>query len=251
MPFLRGAHAPGVLVPAGAHQVGYWGRSVSFSSRTAEEARPFFELLEGAPDPVFVTDRHSQLVAWNKAVERLLGFPAEQALGLSCAGLMQGCDASGNRYCSEHCPLVDMAGRMEVVRHFDLRLRTKDGPALYVDINILQLTAPAPHHFYLVHILKPSDRDQRVPMSREEPEVAPRSVLASARESPDARVRKLTQREVEILGLVAAGRTSAEIASWLHISTLTVRNHTQNILDKLEVHSKAEAVAFAFQKHLV
>ena len=137
------------------------------------------------------------------------------------------------------------------MRHFDLRLRAKDRPPIYVDVNVLQLAAPPPHHFYLVHILKPSDRETRPAVAREETEAAPRAALMSARESPDARARKLTQREVEILGLVAAGRTSAEIASLLHISTLTVRNHTQNILDKLEVHSKAEAVAFAFQKHLV
>jgi DNA-binding NarL/FixJ family response regulator len=56
---------------------------------------------------------------------------------------------------------------------------------------------------------------------------------------------------VEILGLIAAGRTTPEIAASLYISALTVRNHTQNILDKLEVHSKAEAVAFAFQKHII
>jgi DNA-binding CsgD family transcriptional regulator len=41
------------------------------------------------------------------------------------------------------------------------------------------------------------------------------------------------------------------MASRLHISRLTARNHLQNILDKLEVHSKSEAVAFAFQKRLV
>lgn len=75
--------------------------------------------------------------------------------------------------------------------------------------------------------------------------------MQSARESPDARARRLSQREVEILGLIAAGRTTPEIADFLHISALTVRNHTQKILDKLEVHSKAEAVAFAFQKGIV
>ena len=55
---------------------------------------------------------------------------------------------------------------------------------------------------------------------------------------------------VAILGILAAGRTTAEIAAILHISTLTARNHIQNILDKLEVHSKAEAVSFAFQNRL-
>jgi DNA-binding NarL/FixJ family response regulator len=51
--------------------------------------------------------------------------------------------------------------------------------------------------------------------------------------------------------MLAAGRTTPEIADRLHISTLTARNHIQNILDKLELHSKAEAVAFAFQKGLL
>jgi DNA-binding CsgD family transcriptional regulator len=224
---------------------------VSLEPRIAEEVRPLVDLLEGSPDAVFVTDRQNRIVAWNRSAERLLGFAAHEALGMSCSALMEGCDSSGNRYCSESCPLVGMAGRGEVVRHFDLRLRAKDHPPIYVDVNVLQLGAPPPHHFYLVHILKPSDREARPAVAREEAETPPRAALVTARESPDARARKLTQREVEILGLVAAGRTSAEIASLLHISTLTVRNHTQNILDKLEVHSKAEAVAFAFQKHLV
>jgi DNA-binding CsgD family transcriptional regulator len=51
--------------------------------------------------------------------------------------------------------------------------------------------------------------------------------------------------------MLAAGNPTAEIGARLHISTLTARNHIQNILDKLEVHSKTEAVAFAFQKHLI
>jgi PAS domain S-box-containing protein len=224
---------------------------MSLALRIAEEVRPFFDLLAGSPDPVFVTDRLNRIVAWNRNAERLLGYGPHETLGMSCAALMEGCDGSGNRYCSENCPLVDMAGRGETVRHFDLRLRAKQGPPVTMDVNILQLVAPPPHHFYLVHILKPSDREGRLATPREEAEAPPRPALMSARESPDARARKLTQREVEILGLVAAGRTSAEIASLLHISALTVRNHTQNILDKLEVHSKAEAVAFAFQKHLV
>ncbi len=50
--------------------------------------------------------------------------------------------------------------------------------------------------------------------------------------------------------MLAAGRSTPEIAIALHISNLTARNHIQNILYKLEVHSKSEAVAFAFQKRL-
>jgi PAS domain S-box-containing protein len=224
---------------------------VSQALRVADEVRPFLALLEESPDAVFVTDRLNHMVAWNRSAERLLGYTCHEVLGMACSTLMGGCDAAGNRYCSEHCPLVDMAGRGDAVRHFDLQLRPKQGPPLFVEVNILQLMAPPPFHFYLVHTLKPSDREFRVVATKEDSDAPPRQSMVSARDSLDARARKLTQREVEILGLVAAGRTSAEIASLLHISTLTVRNHTQNILDKLEVHSKAEAVAFAFQKHLV
>ena len=79
----------------------------------------------------------------------------------------------------------------------------------------------------------------------------PRPMLVAVRESPDARARKLTTREVEVLGMLAAGRSTPEISGRLHISSLTARNHIQNILEKLEVHSKAEAVAFAFQQRIV
>ncbi|MGZ7079300.1 MAG: response regulator transcription factor, partial [Thermoanaerobaculia bacterium] len=79
----------------------------------------------------------------------------------------------------------------------------------------------------------------------------PKPLHLVARESSDVRIRKLTVREVEVLGMLAAGRTTPEIAERLHISQLTARSHIQNILEKLEVHSKAEAVAFAFQKNLI
>ena len=219
--------------------------------RLAEELHPLLGTIERSPDAVFITDRQNHIVAWNHSAEALLGYTAAEAVGGSCAGLIGGCDAWGNRYCSDSCPLVEMAGRGEVVRRFDLKFCTKARASVQVEVVILQLAAPPPHHFYLMHILKPSDRQAAVAPAREEPPAMPRSASHSVRESPDARARKLTQREVEILGLIAAGRTTPEIAAFLHISTLTVRNHTQNILDKLEVHSKAEAVAFAFQKGIV
>ena len=76
---------------------------------------------------------------------------------------------------------------------------------------------------------------------------------ALQREGPFASKRDKArfEREVEVLGMLAAGRTTPEIAERLHIAPLTVRNHIQNILEKLEVHSKSEAIAFAFQKRLL
>jgi DNA-binding CsgD family transcriptional regulator len=53
----------------------------------------------------------------------------------------------------------------------------------------------------------------------------------------------LTAREVEILTWVEQGKTNGEIAQILSISHLTVKNHVQKILRKLDVHSRAQAVA--------
>jgi DNA-binding NarL/FixJ family response regulator len=54
----------------------------------------------------------------------------------------------------------------------------------------------------------------------------------------------LTRREVEILHLVARGKTNKEIAADLYISPLTVRTHLEHIYQKLGVRSRTEAAAF-------
>jgi DNA-binding NarL/FixJ family response regulator len=61
----------------------------------------------------------------------------------------------------------------------------------------------------------------------------------------------LTAREVEVLRLVAEGRTNREIAKALVLSDHTVRRHLQNIFNKIGVSSRAAATAFAFQRDLV
>src|SRR5205807_6474405 len=55
----------------------------------------------------------------------------------------------------------------------------------------------------------------------------------------------LTDREREILGLLAQGKRNDDIAKELYISPQTVQTHVRNILGKLRVHSKLEAVSFA------
>ena len=55
----------------------------------------------------------------------------------------------------------------------------------------------------------------------------------------------LTERELEILRRFANGESTRDIGTRLGISTSTVRTHTQNILNKLGLHSKVEAAAYA------
>lgn len=58
-------------------------------------------------------------------------------------------------------------------------------------------------------------------------------------------IARLTRRELEILQLLARGLTNDVISKQLYISPTTTRNHIQNILGKLDVHSKLEAVTYA------
>lgn len=63
--------------------------------------------------------------------------------------------------------------------------------------------------------------------------------------------RGLTARQVEILRLVATGKTNREIAAQLFLSEHTVARHVQNVFTKLDVSSRAAATAFAFEHGLV
>ena len=72
-----------------------------------------------------------------------------------------------------------------------------------------------------------------------------------SRSAPQLEDLRLSPRELEILRLLAAGRSQSEIASALVISPKTVATHIQHVLSKLGVHSRAEAVAAAFRLGLV
>ena len=217
-------------------------------SSAKDDLAPLFQALEFSPDAVFVTDRSNRIVFWNDAARLLLGFTDQEAVGSDCGELLSGCDSFGNRYCSDECPVMRIANRGEVVRNFVLNRRAKDGNPIVTAVSLLQLRAGAPDNYFLAHLMCPMESEQHVPAPSPNP---PKPQVVVARESADARARKLTTREVEVLGMLAAGRATPEIAERLHISQLTARSHIQNILEKLEVHSKAEAVAFAFQKNLI
>ena len=64
-------------------------------------------------------------------------------------------------------------------------------------------------------------------------------------------VPRLTDRELEVLRLVAQGMSNKEIAVELYISENTVKNHVRNILEKLHLHSRMEAVVYAVREKIL
>jgi len=76
-------------------------------------------------------------------------------------------------------------------------------------------------------------------------------VSALMRSAAQSDTHGLSERELEVLRLVAAGKTNREIASALVVSQHTVARHVQNIFGKLGVSSRTAATAFAFEHELV
>ena len=62
---------------------------------------------------------------------------------------------------------------------------------------------------------------------------------------------RLTERELEVLRLVAKGMNNRDIGAELFISENTVKNHVRNILEKLHLHSRMEAVVYAVRERLL
>jgi NarL family two-component system response regulator LiaR len=78
--------------------------------------------------------------------------------------------------------------------------------------------------------------------------------LRAARPAPRAAERlrtELTERELEVLRLIANGKDNAQIAAELHISAKTVKNHISNILMKLQIENRIQAAVYAVRSGIV
>ena len=81
--------------------------------------------------------------------------------------------------------------------------------------------------------------------------IAQRVAAARERGTERRQIEPLTPRELEVLKALTEGLATPEICERLYIAPNTLRTHVQNIMGKLRVHSKLEAVAFALRHRLV
>ena len=73
-----------------------------------------------------------------------------------------------------------------------------------------------------------------------------------AQPDAEATIRaELSEREIEVLKLIANGNDNARIAAELHISPKTVKNHISNILMKLQIQNRIQAAVYAVRSGLV
>jgi len=181
-------------------------------------------ITDSTSDASFAIDESGRILSWNRGAERLLGYRARDVLGKPCHEVICGSDIFGNRYCNEDCPLLKMARKEEPVHSLQLDVINAFGECVRINIQSVVIPGPRSSKFTLLQILTLHN-----------------SVTATAPEF----ARELSNREREVLDLLFAGADTEQIAGSLSIAVATARTHIQNLLRRLHVHSRTEAVALA------
>lgn len=196
-------------------------------------------LLRNTGDGAAIVGADGRIVFWNQAAERIFGRAANEVVGRHCWSVFGGCDVNGNRVCISPCSVRILLSRGEAVRHFHMSTATRKGEPIWIDVSTLRDPGGHGRGGSIVHLFRDVTAEHR-------PSPTPDDVRdeASGRvgHTPAPPPQPLTPREMEVMALLRTGATTARIATELGISRTTVRNHVQNIFQKLGVHSRLAAV---------
>jgi PAS domain S-box-containing protein len=199
------------------------------------------EGLESTADPAFAVDGEGKITVWNSAAETAFGHSREWVLGRPCSTVLCGRDAFGIRVCRRECLVFRSLREGSPIRRFRMHVRV--GAGHYVEVECSTLCAPSSStETAVIHLLRLWPGHAHRPASRG------RNRDTEISEQPR---QSLTPREVEVLGLLAVGKKTREMANDLGVSPATVRTHVENILRKLGVHGRLEAVVVATREGLL
>ena len=197
--------------------------------------------LERTGDAAFAVDGEGKITAWNSAAKTALGYSRRDALGKFCFEVLRGKDAFGNRVCQRECLVFRYIREGKPVRRF--RMHVRSDTSHYVEAECATLCVQgSTSEPTVIHLL-------RLWPGRD-PDLAPRDRRGDGR-ALQRGAPSLTPREAEVLGLLAAGRGTQEMAEDLNVSPATVRSHVEHLLRKLGAHSRLEAVVVAARKGLL
>lgn len=214
--------------------------------------------LNAAGDGAFIVDSGQRITYWNQAAQEILGFSSDQAAGLHCYRLLRGYDRQEQPLCVQSCWVVLAAFSGASVRSFDMRVFTQGRSERLINVSILTLppteSDEGPRVLHLFRDISHREKDREkigrildiVEKLHERRPIHSRAWTAAGDEGAS-----LTQRERQVLDHLARGLGTAEIANELILSESTVRNYIQRILNKLQVHSRLEAVVYAYRNGIV
>jgi PAS domain S-box-containing protein len=215
------------------------------------EVAELLEVLGRTADGMIAIDPEMRVVGWNRAATDLLGYEAEEVLGRPCYEILGWHDRHGNAVCEASCPACARSSRDELIETREVMGRTKAGTALWLSVSTVVPPARYRRGCQMVHFVREGSLPPMIEELFAERLGAPRITLGgpAGDGGAAASLSRLTERELEVLRLLAEGLDTREIAARLTLSRATVRNHVQHILNKLKVHSRLEAVALAL-RHL-
>jgi PAS domain S-box-containing protein len=217
-------------------------------------------ILTRAADGAMLVDEDGNVVFWNKAAERLLGFRAQEVIGRPCHDVLRGETLGGRPLCSSTCSIGRSVAQGRGVHNFDMQTHTKNGRLVWLNLSSLPVPSKKKGRFLAIHLFRDITKYIRVRQLTEElhrafcapePGASPVDKSRSSASMPKASppeapaILPLTEREHEVLRLLGAGEDTNVIADRLCISPATVRNHIQHILEKLGAHSRLQALAIA------
>lgn len=246
------AHVESVRLPLARRQARVTEEETSEGRWSRVE---LLDLLASGNPPAFASDSRDRIVFWNQGATELLGRRPDEALGLRCFEAIGARDVFGNKFCYANCPVMATMRSGDPICGFEVEVKANGhGPRL-LNVTILKIPSVRDDLFTLVHILQPIEQGSRLARTLDRlgavPSTScappPTAVPGLPAAAAEASAPPLTRREVEILRWVAEGLQNKDIAQRLDLSLATVRNHIHNILDKLGVHSKLEAVSLAFR----
>lgn len=214
------------------------------------------DLLDHTADGAYVVDQDQRIAAWNKAAESLLGFTAQEVVGSNCYQVLGGHTDGGCAVCRRGCLPFSAGHRGELVPSFDAQMRTANGYPRWVNVTIICVPLDdSQEPNAVIHIFRDVEAKKRAETFAKDVVGWVRQLGLQGPESltinSEPAAVDLTEREIQVLRLLARGADTETIASQLVIDKSTVRNHIQRILHKLGVHSRLEAVTYAREHGLL
>jgi len=212
-------------------------------------------IVSNAARAGIATDPDNRVLHVHFPAAQLFGSSLEGAVGHNLQELLDARDVFGNRLCSHHCALHEMAALGEAPESFELDIRVASGDRMRVAVSVVIVRGVDPDDYTLVYLMTPMRRRRRAD------EAIDRMLAGGGGygigTATGAKMRgngdrlALTRRQREVLGLLAAGLHVREISNELGVSVHTVRSHVRKIFEILEVSSQLEAVAKALRERLI
>ena len=211
-----------------------------------------FDFIANTTDGVFVVDRSQTLLLWNEGATAILGFPPADVIGKKCEDVLQGQDAMGCAVCRRDCKYIKAASRLEFSPTRDMKTHTKQGLDIWINVSSIVVPSQRNELSALVHLFRDVTHQHGIADVAKDLADMVSGVSSRSDMPPSANsLVGLTPRERDVMRHLATGATTQMMANRMHISPTTVRNHVHNILEKLDVHSRLEAVAYSIRPGLV